>query len=289
MSRLGFGLFLLAALCCSIVVPVSAVLQEVTVKGTVSALDPAQNSFTVASPQQYGCDYPANGTPVCTYTAMEQTSLTGTVPSDSAFTVFKTGDPLIATSLGGAGGTWITLAKLFGPEPADLYITDVVGDPGSVPAPLIGDYALDLSTSPDCTSCSGGTACVAASSTVKIKSGGTVVMEKTLTPRQTMMFNGRNDGSSIEVSFVKGQAPATTCAGGRSGMTGPQPVSVYLVHIVPPIGTTTHAAVTAEIPTPVVTTTAPTPVPTTQKSATLPLVALGAVGLVAVLTICRKQ
>lgn len=286
MSKMVLGLLMLAALCCCMIVPVSAVIQEVTVRGTVSALDQAQNSFTVTNPLQYGCNYPANGTPVCTYSAMEQSSLTGAAPAESAFTVFKIGDTVIATSLGGAGGTWITLAKLFGSEPADAYVTDVVGDPGTVPAPLIGDYALDLSTIPDCNACSGGTVCTAASSTVKIKSGSTVVLEKTLTPRQTMMFNGRNDGSSIEVSFVKGQAPATTCAGGRSGMSGPQPVSVYLVHVVPPIGMTTHAPVTETTP-PI--TTAPTPVTTTQKSATVPFIALGAVGLIAALVICRKQ
>lgn len=285
MSRTVFEFLVLIALCCSIVIPVSAVLQEVTVKGTVSALDPAENGFTIANPLQYGCMYPADGSPVCTFSAMEQTSLTGTAPAESAYSVFKVGDPVVATSIGGAGSTWITLAKLYGSEPADAYITDVVGDPGTVPVPLIGDYALDISTTPDCNACS-GTVCTAASSSVKIKSSNTVVMEKTLTPRQTMMFNGRNDGSSIEVSFVKGQAVATNCAGGRSGMTGPQPVSVYIVHVVPPIGTTTHAPV-ADIP---VATTVPTPVPTTtQKSAALPFITFIAVMLIGLLTAGRNQ
>jgi len=285
MSRTVLGILVLMALCCGIVMPVSAVIEEVTVKGTVSALNPVQNAFSIANPLQYGCTYPAEGTPVCTFSAMEQTSLTGTAPAESAFALFGTGDPVVATSLGGAGNTWITLAKLFGTEPEDAMVTDIVGDPGTVPLPLIGDYALEMSTTPDCNACS-GTVCTAVSSVVKIKSGGAVVMEKTLTPRQTMLFNGRNDGSSVEVSFVKGQAVATTCAGGRSGMTGPQPVSVYLVHVVPPIGTATHLPVTATT----VATEIPKTVPTTpQKSATLPLVALGAVGLVAVLAMFRNE
>ena len=277
-------LILILAALCLCVLPATAVIQEVTVKGTVSALDQAQNIVTIANPLQYGCSYPADGSPVCSYSAMDQTSLTGTAPSASAFTVLKTGDPVIATSLGGTGGTWITLAKLFGSDAADAYVIDIVGDPSTVPAPLAGNYVLSLTTTPDCNSCS-GTTCKATSTDVKIMEGSTVLKEQTLTPLQTMLYNGRNDGSSIEVSFVKGEASSTTCAG-RTGMTGPQPVSVYVVHVVPSIGMTTHAPVTATT----VATTVPTPIPTTtQKSAMLPLVALGAVGLVAVLAICRKQ
>jgi len=266
------------------VLPAAAVIQEVTVKGTVSALDQAQNTITIANPLQYGCSYPAAGSPVCSYSAMDQTSLTGTAPSASAFTVFKTGDPVIATSLGGAGGTWITLAKLFGSLPEDAYVIDLVGDPGTITTPFAGNYVLDLTTTPDCNSCS-GTTCKATSADVKIMEGSTVLKEKSLTPLQTILYNGRNDGSSIEVSFVKGEAPSTTCAG-RTGMTGPQPVSVYVVHVVPPIGMTTHAPVTPAT----IATTVPTPVPTpTQKSASLPFIVLGAVGLVAALAISRKH
>jgi len=270
---------------CLCVLPAAAVIQEVTVKGTVSALDLAQNSVTIANPLQYGCSYPATGAPVCSYSAMNQTSLVGSAPSASAFEVFKTGDPVVATSLGGAGGTWISLAKLFGPLAEDAYVTDIVGDPSTIPTPLAGNYVLELTTTPDCNSCS-GTTCKAATADVKIMEGSMVLKEQSLTPLQTMQYNGRNDGSSVEVSFVKGEAPSTTCAG-RTGMTGPQPVSVYVVHVVPPIGMTTHVPVTA---TTVAPTTVPTPVPTTtQKSATLPFVALGAVGCIAALAIGRKQ
>jgi hypothetical protein len=276
-------ILILVALCL-MVLPAAAVIQEVTVKGTVSALDQQDNTFTIADPLEYGCDYGTGGTPVCTYRAMTQASLTGTVPTASAFTVFKVGDPVIATSLGGVGGSWITLAKLFGPEAADAYVIDIIGDPSTVTAPLAGNYALDLATTPDCNTCS-GTTCKATTADVKIMDGSTMLKEQTLKPLQTMMYNGRNDGSSIEVSFVKGESPTTTCAG-RTGMTGPQPVSVYIVHVVPPIGMTTHAPVTATT----VATAVPTPVPTTtQASASLPLMALGAVGCIAALAICRKQ
>jgi len=278
-------IILIIAALCLMVLPAAAVIQEVTVKGTVSALNPQDNTFTIADPLEYGCDYGTGGSPVCTYRAMTQATLTGTVPGASAFSVFKVGDPVIATSLGGAGGSWITLAKLFGPEAADAYVIDIVGDPGTVTAPLAGNYALDIKTTPDCNSCS-GTTCKATSADVKIMEGTTVLKEESLTPLQTMMYNGRNDGSSIEVSFVKGEGSSTTCAG-RTGMTGPQPVSVYIVHVVPPIGMTTHVPVTETM---VPATTVPTPVPTTtQQSASLPFVALGAVGLIAVFAIGRNQ
>ena len=113
---------------------------------------------------------------------MNLSALTGTVPADSAYATFSPGDPVVATSLGGAGGTWIGLAKLYGPGPDEECVTDIVGDPGTIPTPLIGDYALDVTTTPDCSACS-GTTCTALSSDVKVMSSGTVVLEKTLLPR----------------------------------------------------------------------------------------------------------
>jgi hypothetical protein len=53
-------------LCC-MCVPVGAVMQEVTVKGTVSTLSQPKSTITIEHPQQYGCTHPASGAPVCTY------------------------------------------------------------------------------------------------------------------------------------------------------------------------------------------------------------------------------
>jgi len=88
---------------------------------------------------------------------MSVESLTGTVPDVSAFSFFKTGDTVVATSIGGAGETWITLAKLFGSRPNEEFVTDIAGDIRTIPTPLIGNYALDATTVPDCTACSGTT------------------------------------------------------------------------------------------------------------------------------------
>lgn len=279
-QRTVVTLIIPALILCLCVLPAAAVIQEVTVKGTVASLNPEKNTLTIDNPLKYGCAYPASGDPVCSYTALDVPSLTGSVPAESVYSVFKTGDIVVATSLGGAGGTWISLEKLYGPLPAEEYVIDIVGDPGTMTAPLAGDYALDMTTVPDCTTCF-GTTCKAATSNVNVLSRGTRVLVETLEPRQALMFNGRNDGSSIEVTFVKGEASSSACAGMR-GMTGPQPVSVYIVKVVPPIGFIQPVTQTA-------TTAIPTTVPATTKSGSLPVAVIGALGVVTAMFFARRN
>jgi hypothetical protein len=277
-------LVIFALVLCLCVLPAAAVLQEVTVKGTVSAISQDQHTLTIANPLQYGCTYPASGSPVCSYTPMNASSLTGNVPSDSAFTLFNTGDTVVATSLGGAGGTWITIAKLYNALPAGEYVTSLVGDPGAIPTPFASDYSLLLVTTPDCTSCF-GTTCKATTSTVNVLSSGDRVLVKTLAPYQTLFYNGINDGSSIEVTFVNGQALAVpSCAAGVAGMVGPQAVSVYIVKVVPSIGFS-QQFLAPPVSTP---TAVPTAVPT-KKSGSLPLAAIGALGIGAALVAYRRK
>ena len=281
-------------LCC-MCVPASAVIQEVTLKGAVATLSPPTNTITIEHPQQFGCNYPASGAPVCTYTLMSVEFLTGTAPDAAVFSVFKTGDLVVATSLGGAGGTWITLAKLFSSRPNEEFVTDIVGDMGTIPTPLIGNYALDATTVPDCSACT-GTTCTAISSDVKVKSEGKEVFAKTLKPGESLNYNGRNDGSSVAVTFVKGQALSSTCPV-KADMTGPQAISVYVVKIVPPISaaqvdirtaTTTRPGEALTPLPPTVSTTSPTQIPTT-KAGMLPFAAIGAIGLVGLILVMRKE
>jgi hypothetical protein len=271
---------------CLCMLPAAAVIQEVTIKGTVSAISQANNTLTIANPAQFGCSYPAGGAAVCSFTPLDSIPLTGSVPSATAFSVFAVGDPVVSTSLGGMGGTWITLAKLSGTA-ADASLTDIVGDPSTVPAPLVGDYSLELSTEPDCTTCS-GTTCTAKSSFVKIMSGKTQVMSSDIEPGYAMTYSGRNDGSSVTVTFVKGQASSASCAGRDSAMTGPQAVSVYIVHVVPPIGSVTQAVQTPSATPPEVTMPADAR-PTPTKSGMLPVAAIGALALVAVIGASRRE
>nr|WP_321349879.1 hypothetical protein [uncultured Methanoregula sp.] len=289
-----FCLVLLACACC-IALPASAVIQEVTLKGAVATVNAPKNTLTIENPQQYGCSYPTSGAPVCSYTPMSTSALTGTVPDPAAFSIFKTGDPIVATSFGGAGETWITLAKLFGSRPNEEYVTDIVGDAATIPTPLAGNYSLILKTNPDCTTCTGST-CPAASSLVVIRSDDLVVANKTLLPGENLSFNGRNDGSSVSVTFVKGQAAGSSCRQQQVDIIGgAQPVSDYIVNVVPPIGMTAGKLPGAvqSSPEPLSTTppaaTAPATPAQTQKSAGLPVLAIGALCLGAVLVSAGRK
>jgi hypothetical protein len=220
--------------------------------------------------------------------------LTGTAPDATAFSVFTSGDTVVATSIGGPGETWITLAKLLGTRSNEELVTDIVGDIRTIPTPLLGNYALDAVTTPDCTVCT-GTTCPATSSNVTVMSGGMDVGGKVLKPGESFSYNGRNDGSSVAVTFVKGEAASTSCPG-VAAMTGPQAISVYRVTVVLPLSaaqTNIRTATTTrpeEARTPLPPTAFPvtTPIPTT-KSGMLPFAAIGAIGLAGFLLMMRKE
>ena len=291
MKQTGFFIFIAALFLCCVCVPAGAVIQEVTLKGRVATLNPPKNSITIENPQQYGCSYPATGSPLCSYTPMSTSALTGTVPDAAAFSVFKSGDPIVATSTGGAGGTWITLAKLSGSRPNEEFVTDIVGNMGTIKTPLIGNYVLDATTVPDCSACT-GTTCTATSANVIVTSGGKEVSAKTIRPGESFTYNGRNDGSGVSVTFVRGQALSTTCPG-RAGMTGPQAISVYVVKVVPPLSAAQVNIRTAtttrpdEALTPLPPTASP-PVPVT-KSGMLPLAAISAIGLAGLVLVMKGR
>jgi hypothetical protein len=306
MKQTGFFIIIGALFLCCMCLPAGAVLQEVTVKGPVATVNPSKNTLTIENPLQYGCSYPAAGAPLGSYTPMSISALTGIVPDESAFSVFKSGDTAVAKSIGGAGERWITLAKLYGSRPNEEFITDIIGDVGTIQPPLIGNYALDATTVPDCTACS-GTTCTATSANVKVMSEGKEVFVNSLRPGESFTYNGRNDGSGITVTFAKGEALSATCPG-KGGMTGPQAISVYIVRIVPPISaaqtnirtaTTTRpdeahptsASTGSGLPA---TTNAgvqqpPASIPVTAtKSGMLPLAAIGAIGFAGFVLVMRR-
>ncbi|MGA2914083.1 MAG: hypothetical protein ABSE07_11295 [Methanoregula sp.] len=294
MKQKGIFTFIAVLILCFMCVPAGAIMLEVSVKGSVATISSGKNTLTIENPLQYGCSYPATGVPVCSYIPINKSTLTGTVPDAAAFTVFNIGDQVVATSIGGPGDTWITLAKLFGSRPNEELVTNIVGDIGTIPTPFIGNYTLDASTVPDCSACS-GTTCTALSATVKVESEGNEVLERTLIPGESLSYSGRNDGSSVYVKFVKGQALSTTCPG-KTGMTGPQAISVYIVKVVPPLSS-------AQINIRTATTTRPdeelTPlpstastsaaVPTTTKAGMLPLAAIGAIGFAGIVLAKKRR
>lgn len=274
---------------CMFIVPVSAVILEVTVKGQVSTVNPVENMLYIKNPVQYGCDFPAGNDPICAWRPMETATLAGTVPDASAFQVFKGNEVVVATSTGGAGEQWITLAKLYGFRPSEEFVTDIVGDPRTISVPLIGDYAVETVILPDCTSCT-GTVCMATEATVTWKSSGKTVFEKTLKPGKSFTYNGRNDGSGVMVKFVSGQAAAQNCPG-KGGMTGPQAVAVYVINVVPPVGALQNDIRTAtttrpdEALTPLPPMSAATAVSTSTKSGVaLPVGVFGALAVIVLLS-----
>jgi hypothetical protein len=296
--RIILPILIAAIILCLCALPAAAVTREITLKGPLSTLSQQKNTLTIENPQQYGCDYPASGSPVCSYTPMNTSAVTGTAPNDAAFSVFKTGDQIVATGTDSTGGEWITLAKLYGSRPNEEYVTDIVGDPGTIPAPLIGNYTLDVTMNPDCSACT-GTTCTARSSDVTVKTGTVINVEQTLLPGQVLTYNGRNDGSSIAVTFVKGEALSETCAG-MKGMTGPQAVPVFVIRVVPPTGFTQKDIRTATTtrpdealtPHPGITTgtipatTLPAP---TAKSGSLPFAVIGALGVITLVFAAQKR
>jgi hypothetical protein len=75
-------------------------------------------------------------------------------------------------------------------------------------------------------------------------------------------------------------------------MTGPQAISVYVVHVVPPIGSTGQVTqTTSAVPsgTPPQVTMPADARPTPTKSGMLPVSAIGALALVAVIGAIRRE
>ncbi len=301
--KLASLLFIAALLlwCCCL--PAGAALLEVTVKGTVATLSPGTNTITIDHPQQYGCSYPGSAAPVCTYKPMNVETLTGTAPDNAAFSVFKPGDTVVATSLGGAGGTWITLAKLYGSRPNEENVTALVGDPEKIPTPLVAGYVLDITMAPNCSVCT-GLVCTVESTEIKVLSNGMLVQQNVLLPGQNLNYNGRDDGSRVEVFFRNGEMSAGFC--GPTSGTGPQPISVFNITVVPPVGfgqtnirtaTTTRPDEALTSPSPAMYETSSAPIPSstpvaplpTTKSGLPPLAAVGALGLVGLAMVMRRK
>ncbi|WP_067052530.1 hypothetical protein [Methanofollis ethanolicus] len=255
-----------AVLCLCLLAPVSAVFLEVKEKGSIVSFDTENGTMTIAPDGMYECGY-ENDTRLCGWSPVSGRLVTGAVPDARVFSEFHVGDAVAATAVNAEGGRWIAVGRTV--ESADVpYATMIVGDPAKLPVSLAGDYALRYDTRPDCAN-STGSVCPAMVANVTITSEGKTVLQQTLAPGETAFFNGRNDNSSVSVTFLGGQASAYDCSGGGQIIPpGPQPVSSFVVVVNPPIG----------FPAP--STQLSTPAPTTLAlPALLPLIATGLVGI----------
>jgi hypothetical protein len=236
------------------VAPGSAVLQEITYRGTVTDIDTVNGTLTIQASHTWGCTF--GNTTTCDWHPVTEEQLTGSVPGPEVFAVVVPGMTVEATSIGGAGGRWIGIGTLF-PTPGIEYwlAQDLFGDPSTLPAPLEADFDLSVETAPDCRECN-ATVCTAQSALVNVSQTAGRNREEVMLPGQTFTFSERNDNSSLTVTFLQGQAASAGCPGAEPLIGGIQPVSNFIVHVQPPIAFVPTTEATTGITTPTISPTA---------------------------------
>jgi hypothetical protein len=222
-------LFLIMAICACFL-PAGAVLPSYSFRGTVTDVSGSDNTVTILVTHKWGCVYDGRETP-CSWMTMTPKVLTGTVPVPEVFDKVRVGSSVEAGSIGSQGVKWAgigVLAPSTASEP--LHATDLYGDPGMLPAPLAAGYAVSAENQPDCACCS-GSVCEAASANVTISKNDLLVWNGTLGAGGEGYYEDPADGTSVSVTFISGQAPASLCPDTPFGMSGVQPVSVFIVHV----------------------------------------------------------
>jgi len=205
-------------------------LPSYSFRGTVTDISRTNNTVTILVTHSWACEY-TGGTATCTWKSISPRVLTGTVPVPEVLNKLKIGSSVEAGSIGSQGERWAgigVLTPMYSSEP--LHATDLYGDLGMLRAPLAAGYSLAVSTQPDCGSCS-GTVCEARAANVTISRGGAEVWSGTLLPGEETSYEDPVDGPGISVAFVSGQASANLCPDTPPGMTGVQPVSVFIVNV----------------------------------------------------------
>ena len=211
------------------VLPAGAVLPSYSFRGFVTDMSRPDNTVTILVTHRWGCEY-MNGTATCSWRQMTPQVLTGTAPIPDVFDRIRIGSPVEAGSIGTQGERWTGIGILTPSSATEpLRGTDLYGDTGLLPAPLAAGYSLAVKTEPDCGSCS-GSVCQAQDADVTISRNGAEVWSGTLLPGGVAYYDDPMDGSSISVKFIAGQAPAYLCLDTPPGMSGIQPVSVFIVH-----------------------------------------------------------
>ncbi|MEN6610811.1 MAG: hypothetical protein ABFC24_08205 [Methanoregulaceae archaeon] len=250
---------------CIIAAPVSALVIDVTGRIAVTAVDPMKGTITVAAPAWFGCNATSEGQN-CSPDTGNATQLTGIVPDSAVFSTIVPGDQVIVAGHGQEGGRFLAIAKLSETVSGTWRVTDLFGEPDLIPVSLIGEYSVTTRGTPDCASCQNNI-CNALSANVTILSFGKEVASKDLSFRDPVLFfNGRNDASSVNVTFVAAEALPGSCTQAIAIPVDRQPVSNYIIHVVPPLGSVNTTAV-ATVPATVQIAVSPkTAAATTAKS-----------------------
>ncbi|MDD1705895.1 MAG: PEGA domain-containing protein [Methanoregulaceae archaeon] len=212
--------------CC---VPAGAVLQPFTFRGYVTSTDPGSANLSLLATHTWRCTYD-NATVRCGWEAIPPVPVMGTVPSSEVFSMVRPGKIVEASSLGVPGGKWTGIGILSpGYEERVLVATDLFGNLQSLPAPLPGGYTLKVMTEPDCGSCTGST-CPALAVSITILRNGAECWTGVLLPGGEYQYSDPFDQSGLYIKFVSGNASSQLCPNATGGMTGPQPLSVFIVH-----------------------------------------------------------
>ena len=212
--------------------PAGAVLLESSYRGTVSALDHENSMMTIQAGFLYGCSW-ESGTPNCAWNPRFLTEVTGSVPIEEVFSGLNVGDTIEGTILGGPGGQWMGIGVLESDQTGVLVAREIFGDPSSLHTPNQGNFSFSFTTEPDCSSCI-GTVCVARFAGVTIGRNGVPLGTYTLFPGETLLFNGQNDSSAVNITFLGGEALSSLCPNSSPMMGGRQAVSLFIIRITPP-------------------------------------------------------
>ena len=243
------------------IAPVSAVLEETTVDGTISAIDIQNSKITIAVDGRW------NGQSWETYsvTLSKNAGITGKVPDGTIFDYIGEGDRVQATFADEDDGTvtWETISKLWTPSTGRDYLSDSWGDPSNVVSPFFNNFGMSYETTANCSECS-GSLCSASLASVRITQGWdkkNYAQTATMWPGETLIFTSPPGCiSEFQLTFINGEVSSSGC-GGLGDVNGSGHISNFEVHIILK-GTMTESTLTPTVPV----TTVQTELPATESS-----------------------
>jgi len=227
-TRTLFIAFLIFSLC-ACCLPAGAKLQAFCFRGTVLGFSETNNTITILATHEWACRFEGDK-PTCTWQPVTPRTLTGTAPGKAVFDRLKIGSTVMAGSLGIPGGAWDGIGLLMPPSgPEALHATDLYGELTLLPAPLVAGYGIAGNPVPDCENCSGAI-CPARAANLTISRNGAEVWSGTLYAGDGVQYLDPLDRSGLDITFVSGETSSGPCLNEGGGMTGIQPVSVFVVH-----------------------------------------------------------
>jgi hypothetical protein len=227
---------------------VSAVIQEVNGMGTITSMDRSAGTIDISSQYQFTISY-TGSTPNEEWIQATGTEVTGNVPDDKAFEIFKTGDPVRFIILGGTGGDYLGIAKI-NKISRDAEISAIVGEiDRMIFKPLADGFSVTAEPDPNCAECS-GTTCTASSAAITVTKNGKTLTEKNFLPGEEFAdVTGNPQDYDIYLKFVKGEGLSSVCSPNEPMMGGPQAISTYVLEITPGVAPVQETTATEATPT----------------------------------------